>query len=207
MKEETKKVLSDLYAIRATMSVVAINDDEADLKRRAIADCNASMRSLRDKIKDKENEKRQELFEFSIYNQIDKLNTSLKDAEEKLAFKQKEANHYRCEAEESCFVRYFKCWFECWNDLLSWNFGEYWVVILFVIFWSVYLLWVIISIPIAMIVAMIVAIRKKKNAKANLARLEKQIETDLNWNSEISRQIKAMENEGMRAIHILNALK
>lgn len=38
MEQGKKKILSDLYAIRATMSLVAENDDNADPERKAIAD-------------------------------------------------------------------------------------------------------------------------------------------------------------------------
>lgn len=63
MEQNKTKILSDLYAIRATMSVVAQNDDEADVKRNAIRSLNNEQSKADKTIRESENALGEKLYE------------------------------------------------------------------------------------------------------------------------------------------------
>lgn len=82
MEQGKKKILSDLYAIRATMSLIAENDDNADPERDEVDDCNYTISNLEDDIEKKKKSTRSELSAFSIDKRMYELNGEYREVEE-----------------------------------------------------------------------------------------------------------------------------
>ena len=82
MKEEAQKTLGDLYAIRATMSLIAQNDDAASPDRSAIDGIRGEIDRCKKASQDKEEDVRYSLGEYELDTHIRQLEERRKGAEE-----------------------------------------------------------------------------------------------------------------------------
>ncbi len=89
MKEEAQKTLGDLYAIRATMSLIAQNDDAASPDRSAIDGIRGEIDRCKKASQDKEEDVRYSLGEYELDTHIRQLEERRKGAEEWLKKRQK----------------------------------------------------------------------------------------------------------------------
>lgn len=94
MKEEAQKTLGDLYAIRATMSLIAQNDDAASPDRNAIDGIRGEIDKCKKASQDKENEMRSNLNDYELSTRIWQLAEERKKAEKELNHQQEEADKY-----------------------------------------------------------------------------------------------------------------
>ena len=101
MEQDKTKILSDLYAIRATMSVVAENDDEAEAEDKKVSECKQSISRLKDDRSQREKDVEQILYGYTINNEIAHLQQELSAKESELKDLQ-EKESKACDALNKC---------------------------------------------------------------------------------------------------------
>lgn len=116
MEQDKKKILSDLYAIRATMSVVAENDDKAEPSRKEISDCSSSIQALQGEVQTKKGDARKGLIDkkeqliSSTNQQIDALKKEFEELEEPYQKAEKGYQEAQAVCKRNFFSRYFRYW-------------------------------------------------------------------------------------------------
>ena len=90
MKEETQKTLGDLYAIRATMSLVAQNDDHSEEEKRAIRASDSTLGRLNDEMEKEKQERKRRLDEYDLDVLLQNAEQNSRDAHHKEEYAQQE---------------------------------------------------------------------------------------------------------------------
>ncbi len=100
MEQDKTKLLSDLYAIRATMSVVAMNDDSSEAEKLGIRETNDEIEKEKSLIVQKKHDTEVQLNSMRYTTHIANRKKDLDEAQEKLQNAQKDFEYKRKQKEE-----------------------------------------------------------------------------------------------------------
>ena len=100
MEQDKTKILSDLYAIRATMSVVAMNDDSSEAEKLGIRETNDEIEKEKSLIVQKKHDTEVQLNSMRYTTHIANRKKDLDEAQEKLQNAKKDFEYKRKQKEE-----------------------------------------------------------------------------------------------------------
>ena len=182
MEQDKKKIVSDLYAIRATMSLVAENDDSADPERDEVDDCNYTISNLEDDIEKKKKSTRSELSAFSIDKRINELNDGLEEINNHYKKAEAQYDDYYWRLKENFISAFFANW---WHKYVSLIVEHPFVAIWFL---PLYIGGIFISIPFILVFT----IAERRKDKKEIIRWQREKDQYSNQMARISAEIKSL---------------